>query len=608
MRGLVTMTGRRTTASPSSRLLARGAGAVAVAVALILAGGLLSPAASAAPADPPSWTCGFSNGLERENPPAQLRAGIASLFGVKVKVGPGPIDWMQFDNFTTRLYLQSLKWVEPLITSGNPDDLLLAQRFVDDWARANPPSNPADDYGWTEHAVGMRATTLACMRVSISDDPLLNTAIADHIVWLKDPARYAGKWNHGLVQDVGLIAAACVVGDDSGVAVARQRTVEALPVVVDQQGATNEQAPGYAGYVYYILNEMRAALTECSSAPIPADFARVDLMPLFMAHAVRPDGRWETLGDTSGGPSRTGIGTPLEYAASLGARGTPPKSRFGVFSAGYVFARSGWGTKRPFTAESFWSLRFGPGRIIHGHNDHTAVTTFARGRPLLVDSGFSGYGSGALRDYLRSPSAHNMTVIPGGRYRWDAFTSLVEERSTANDETFSVVDVPYSGVTRKRTVFAAHDIPLTLVVDRSTASRSQTWDQLWHMHPDLRRVGGSAYGARFQTSNNVTALSISSIPWPGRARAGITTVSGLLNPHMGWFGEGGAARPAPVTRFRTTGSDQLQIALSIASRPGAKVSWSMAPYGRTVSKLTVRIDGKAVVLLISSGSGWITRL
>jgi hypothetical protein len=225
---------------------------------------------------------------------------------------------------------------------------------------------------------------------------------------------------------------------------------------------------------------------------------------------------------------------------------------------------------------------------------------------LIVDSGFSGYAPGGMRDYQRSPSAHSMTVIPGLRYRWDAVTRLVSLGSTARDEIAVVADAPYAGVERSRTVFAAHDLPVTVVVDRTIADRTRTFDQLWHVHPDMAPAGTSAYGMRLLSSSKATSLSITAIPWPGRARAQVGAVRGQTSPLLGWWSEGKAPVPTSVVRFRTTGTEQRQVALLVPTRPGAKVSWAVAPYGSSQARLTVTIDGRAMVLRIT-GSGWIYR-
>ncbi|WP_405072299.1 hypothetical protein OG558_23340 [Kribbella sp. NBC_01510] len=72
----------------------------------------------------------------------------------------------------------------------------------------------------------------------------------------------------------------------------------------------------------------------------------------------------------------------MEYAGSLGTKGTAPPWRVGIYSAGYVFGRTGWGTDatRGFAGESMYSIRFGPARAFHGHLDHASITYTSPGR------------------------------------------------------------------------------------------------------------------------------------------------------------------------------------------------------------------------------------
>ena len=589
------------------RIVRFGAKFLALSVGLISVVSVFAvvPAAQAAQTPPP-WTCGFLNGLEPANPPAQLHAGHIDIFGTRLVAVGDHIDWNQNSNLTIRLNLQSLKWLEPLLTSGTADDLALAQSIIQQWAVDNPADAPADPYGWTEHAVGLRATTLACMREVVGSQVWLDTIIAQHVSWLADDHHYAGAWNQGLTEDVGLVGAACSIGDLTGIAHGQARAQASVAVVVDAQGLVNDQAVRYQNYVFQILIGLRYALLACSPTELPTVFNRVDLMPAVTAQMVQPDGSFCALGDTDGTPSDSDR-SPMDYVTSFGTVGTPPLTRYGVYPGGFAFAHSGWGLTRDFGSEDLLTLRFGPGRIIHGHNDHTSITTFGRGQPLLVDSGFGGYDSGAMRDYLRSAQAHNMTVVPGLTYRWAQTTTLVAQRITSVDETFVVSDSPYSGVSRRRTVFASHDVPVTVVVDHSSSTTTRTFNQLWHISPNFSVKATSAYGVRYLSKSGGTSLSVSAIPWPGRTRARISTTSGQTNPYQGWVAAHSVMVPAPVTTFASVGRSQQQVMLSISSRPGAKISWTMKPFGRSVNQLRVRIDGRPITLNISA-SGWISRL
>jgi hypothetical protein len=90
---------------------------------------------------------------------------------------------------------------------------------------------------------------------------------------------------------------------------------------------------------------MKAAFSLSLPAPIAQRIAR---MPLFLAMATEPGGDLVQIGDTYQIAPRDRAGTPLRFAATQGAAGTAPAQRVAVFSAGYVFGRSAWGTARTF--------------------------------------------------------------------------------------------------------------------------------------------------------------------------------------------------------------------------------------------------------------------
>src|SRR5262249_634153 len=148
------------------------------------------------------------------------------------------------------------------------------------------------------------------------------------------------------------------------------------------------------------------------------------------------------------------------------------------------FGRSGWGTQRPFGAESFYSLRFGPGRQLHGHNDHQAITWYAGGRQLLVDSGYDGYEPGPYPAYLQSARAPNGLVAADAPL--DSFAATALERQRIDDEVqyFAVADDAI-GARRTRNVLFLQDPDAIVVLDRVTGGPFRRYDQLWHLAPDL---------------------------------------------------------------------------------------------------------------------------
>ena len=102
--------------------------------------------------------------------------------------------------------------------------------------------------------------------------------------------------------------------------------------------------------------------------------------------------------------------TPIEYVMSNGALGTQIDG-VKVYDGGFVFGRSGFGNKRPLKDETYYTLRFGPQRIIHGHNDHLSLTFWHSGRPVIIDPGHVGYAPGRDRNYVRSHEAVSYTHL-----------------------------------------------------------------------------------------------------------------------------------------------------------------------------------------------------
>src|SRR6185437_7179239 len=138
-----------------------------------------------------------------------------------------------------------------------------------------------------------------------------------------------------------------------------------------------------------------------------------------------------------------------------GAAGTPPGQRVAVYTAGYVFGRSGWGTMGSFGKMSFYSLRFGPGRLIHGHADHMGLTYCARGRDLIVNSGHDGYDNNAYRAYLLSPEAASTFVMPDVPFDASAATRLTADGIAAKAQFYEFADTAFGGHARDRRQVAA---------------------------------------------------------------------------------------------------------------------------------------------------------
>jgi hypothetical protein len=458
--------------------------ASATAIAGLLAGLLVVPSTPAVAAPLALGGCGWQAGLAKQNTPESIRAGVLRLSQfdpVKLKLD-GDVDWYAdpFHDPTWQLWFHSLKWMESLVVSGNPADLNLARRIVADFMHDRP--DPGSNTGaWDDHATALRTSLLVCMyqRGDAGLRSWVRPIIRAHTRVLVN--RYAGAYNHGTMQSLALLAAGCALNDSSWRALAASRLGNELRRGIDAQGAITEQAPGYAPFIQRLHREGLKHLSACGM-PEPAGAAeRLEAVDTFAAHATRPDGTFLEIGDTW--PDRpSGMGPYTRWIATGGTKGTMPAELVRAYRAGYVFGRDSWvGTQQQY------SLRFGPGRYVHGHNDHLAMTYWAAGHDVLVDSGYAGYASNSFREWSRSLAAHNVPIVKDAAFSASAATKLVGRSATADTHTWQLRDAAFSGVERHRTVLVDDAMRLMLVRDDVTSKRKHALQVRWHLDPSWRK-------------------------------------------------------------------------------------------------------------------------
>lgn len=462
------------------------------------------------------------------------------------------VDWriVNSEPPPVRWWLNHLKYTRPLLLSSNPADLDRAVKIIKSWVECNSV-NPQSDFAWDGHAVAFRSEQLACLKTKI-DEQWLDESIQQHGEFLSDPENYQGDWNHGLDQNIGLLSLGYSLKNTTWINLARERSIAAISKMVDWQGVSIEQAVGYHFYNYVRFQDAEDLFEECGAA-LPADiFDQVHNMTTFVAHATMPNGKWNLLGDTVDDKvERERLrDTDAGFSLSSGQYGKRPVSRFALYHGGYVFGRSGWGESRPFVDESYYSLRFGPGRIIHGHNDHTSLTYFVHQENVIIDAGFHGYTNDKFRDHLRSPAAHNVVYTTDAtRFSWHAHTKLTEVEINREWQNYLLIDEPYPKTKRVRSaLFVQSPVEVLLVYDR-VAGPKRRYEQAWHFDESfaLNRDGDYIEAASSKVHVDIYQL------WPSD---GIEIVQGNEEPIQGWAGYGVFdLRPIPTLLTARSGAE-----------------------------------------------------
>jgi Heparinase II/III-like protein len=351
---------------------------------------------------------------------------------------------------------------------------------------------------------------------------------------------------------------------------------------IDAQGAVNEQATLYEDFVDNLWLSGQQQLAACGYR-LPAWIRqRIALMPAFLAYATQPDGNLVQIGDTYVEHPRTSPQQPHLDA---------------VYTAGYVFGRSGWGP-----GASYYSLRFGPGRQVHGHDDHMGLTYYARGRNLIVNAGHTGYENTPYRAFLRSPEASSMLVMPGVPFNAAAATSLVTDQIGRDGQFYEFHDTAFGGHPRYRSVYVTQRPDLVLVFDR--ASGASSYEQLWHLDPAFTVTSLTASEAIASAPG--TDLDLVQIPLPGQVIPPGSTgvVRGQVTPsYQGWVSRQMLQRiPADVVTMTRNGPSAAMLTLIVPAAPGTTVTTAISgpsggPYqlsvwiGLSVTVFTITADG-----------------
>jgi hypothetical protein len=465
-----------------------------------------------------------------------------------------------------------------------------AIELVRSWIAANPFDAPASPSAWKDQVTAWRAMTLVCMAGLLPATGWLDDAITQHGEVLADPDFYVVVGNHALNQDLGLLDVGCYLDRQDWVDLASRRLDRYVAAAIDTQGVSDEQAVKYDRYDYDRMMLARDHLLRCG-APAPAAFSNVERTPAYLAQATRPDGHYETIGDSDDQATSVIPGTPAEYAASLGKRGSVPPKTVALYQRGYAFGRTGWGDKaRSFEDEMFFSLRYGPGLLRHGHDDSGGLTYFGNGAQLLVDPGYGDQNSSTWHRYFVSRAAHN-AVVAKGISSAPTKKSILERSSIKSRSVDLVVAVRvYPGVTMHRRVIFSRRLGYLIVEDTLSSTVARSYSQLWHLTEDARpkTVGSRTWTRRPQGNLLIQQL----------ITGGVTSRHvGETGPIQGWISRSYGQRAAAPVIEQTKSGTQVRFLTLLASfgpgtgaqRPPVDVRGLVVTSGGF--SLTVDIDG-----------------
>ena len=537
----------------------------------------------------------------------QLMAGKVVMFqGGTYYIGQHP-NWQPQSGTDTSgdRHINSLYWALPLLYRGvHKQNPVLVERFrqlLYYWINDHKGSRAY----WVDGSIygGLRTQTLVCAAQTLNEPVLIQAALRDAAKMVSGyrapPLIAVGANNTDLIRQTGAFAAYCWVGDVAARERAWANLVGVAHGVVQNDGSDVEGSPGYAIYIEKLLTNVEAAATTCGLQSDNIKALRMSLYN-FVAQAVRPDFKVESLGDSINDSLRgtfgIGDGTAL-WIHSGGTQGSPSAPIYGTFDGGYAFGRAGW-RPQPGGPDSYYSLRYSSTRPAtpHTHDDGGGLTFFSRGVEWIGDPGPYRYDNGSsLRYFIKSRTAHSSFTVSNVARNQGAGVRRISSRSDwavgGNDMT-CLADRTWGSVAATRCVTYVRSVDAMIVVDYANAAKikgkkarkhtgTRFFTERWQIPP----------GVGAQNVNDVITLSAGDkrldIVKSGLGGWNVQTAGG--GSSIGWFtGAWGQKLPGAV----------LSRAVPLSVRGDNQVM---------VTVLVPRVDGEAVPVTIDANGVTITR-
>ena len=380
---------------------------------------------------------------------------------------------------TWRMNYEGLMWMKPLARRAAQDGQLKSLNALVLQAIAFHRYNPdpgTNAYGWDEGTALRRLETLNCLYALTRNDNLRISMDMNAAVLLGK--RYYGPpnypvHNHGLMANLQLLRAAEILGGRTGWrSVAITRIVNEAPQAFSREGISYEQSSAYQGGNASLWEQAAVALEKTSGQAANARKIRatVDMAWRNYSFMTEPDGKISQVGD-----SDEINGRPLDLKSNRGL--VDPQT-------GWAIGRWSWTDKN----SPHYSIRFGPTRRAHGHEDRAGGVTWSiKGVRVLVGPGRYSYDKNNMYSrYQTRPDGQNVAVPNGGTVKGG--TSTLTAKYAATSHVFTVSDTVY-GLRHTRGVTANSDSPRLVVSDQFTGASK--WRQHWHLDPDWVKSSGS---------------------------------------------------------------------------------------------------------------------
>lgn len=458
-------------------------------------------------------------------------------------------DWVTggINDFSWWIQVEELRFLLPLLKSGDVSDRDLARSWFESWYDSNQRELRAGHARWREPmSAAYRGMVLVYFLKTEelrndSNDRIrahLREVIHQHQKFLIEPRNFNSQSNHGLVEAFGLIEVTRVFPNTEYELLGLDRLLEMSAVSVSEAGTHMEHSPNYH---FVFLEWLDDYMSYLSTKPY-LDQARVSMLDDYV---VRMKTSAYYLQDNDGTIPTIGDADSLNVAErwpgyfSSGRRGGGRV--LNDAEAGYAIYKDA----RRFVVFAIQDRV--PKLRYHYHNDVLSVYYRRDGETILGDPGKYQYTRSGLRSYFISMPAHN-TVFPTslgtkivgmGGLKMATGNSYVD---SGGDAVFSS-GVKHHGFHVTRSVRIPRRDNRLIVTDelRSVDDKPVSATVLWNLGGDVKSVeedadSGGGTIRYIVTTKKGRRLRLE-IVVSGALPDGVTyeLVRGRNNPMRGWY-------------------------------------------------------------------------
>lgn len=395
---------------------------------------------------------------------------------------------------------------------------------------------------------------------------------------LIEPDFYGGVNNHGMFQDLALLAWSSIVATaddelgDRAWELAADRLHAYFSTCFTAEGVHVENTPTYHVMVARYLPILSDLFVLTGSAGADLYDRLLPGAVEYAVHSMTPEALYPPVSDThhrrldTAANLSTFPGGEFEYAATGGARGKRPDARTKIFpTSGYAMTRSAWGDPDA----TFVHFVCAYNADYHKHSDELSIYLRSGGRDLLCEAGPYGYNwRDPFTKYAYSSAAHNSLVIGGTglprtepqfqRDKGERPMNALEVRIAQDDETEVIgTTCRFRGRVWCRNLNVRHGAePADSVLAITDTIRSEVGSEdltfFWHMGPgltvNLRTAGAEVFDG---------TEKVMEIEFRAESALKLRVVEGSEEPSIqGWyFPDFGQRIPAPVILLAIRAAD-----------------------------------------------------